>query len=108
MSTLSSEGEQKCPFVTGRMMVFASDRTCGYGGLELYYSTFSEGGWSAPVNFSDKINTRYDEYRSIVILPWESTNHFMLFSSNRPGGSGIYDLYFAGFNKMTGIEFYLM
>lgn len=107
VSALSSDKDDKCPFVMGYLMVFASDRTGGYGGFDLYYSTFTEDGWSAPVNFGDKINTQYDEYRPIVKQLWEFTNDFMIFSSNRPGGSGGYDLYYAGIKKMTGLEFYI-
>ena len=107
MSGLSSDKDDKCPFVIGRLMVFASDRTGGYGGFDLYYSTFAEGEWSAPVNFGEKINTQYDEYRPIVKPLWEFTNDFMLFSSNRPGGSGGYDLYYAGIKKITGFDSYI-
>jgi ABC-type cobalt transport system substrate-binding protein len=108
MTELSSDKDDKCPFVIGNLMVFASDRTGGYGGFDLYYSTFTGGVWTAPVNFGDKINTQYDEYRPIVKPLWEFTNDFMLFSSNRPGGSGGYDLYYAGIKKMTGFDFYNM
>jgi hypothetical protein len=98
---LSSDFDDKCPFIFGNLMVFASDRSGGYGGFDLYYSVFSDGDWSAPVNFGDKINTSYDEYRPIVIPFYEFTNDFMVFSSNRPGGKGGYDLYYVGINKMT-------
>ncbi len=99
---LSSDMDDKCPFIIGNLMVFASNRSGGYGGFDLYYSTFNEGGWSAPVNFGEKINTQSDEYRPIVkVYEYEFTNDFMIFSSDRPGGKGGFDLYYAGINKMT-------
>jgi hypothetical protein len=99
---LSSSFDDKCPFILGNLIVFASNRSGGYGGFDLYYSVFVDGNWSAPVNFGDKINTPYDEYRPIVKTFYEQfTNHFMVFSSNRPGGAGGYDLYYVGINKMT-------
>jgi hypothetical protein len=101
-ATLSSPYDDKCPFILGNLMVFASNRSGGYGGFDLYYSIFGDGIWSTPVNFGDKINTPYDEYRPIVkTFYYEFTNDFMVFSSNRPGGKGGYDLYYVGINKMT-------
>jgi hypothetical protein len=99
---LSSNYDDKCPFIVGKLMVFASNRSGGYGGFDLYYSVFNNGEWSVPVNFGDKINTQYDEYRPIVkTFGPDFTNDFMIFSSNRPGGKGGYDLYFVGIDKMT-------
>ena len=99
---LSSAYDDKCPFILGNLIVFASNRSGGYGGFDLYYSIFDNGNWSAPVNFGDKINTPYDEYRPIVkTFDEQFTNDFMVFSSNRPGGKGGYDLYYVGINKMT-------
>ncbi len=96
---LSSTANDKCPFIMDSLMVFTSDRAGGYGGFDLYYSKFRNGKWSAPVNFGDKINTRYDEYRPIVKFFWNFTNDFMIFSSNRPGGKGGFDLYYVGIDK---------
>lgn len=98
---LSSSYDDKCPFILGDLMVFASDRPGGMGGFDLYYSVFSVGNWSAPVNFGDKINSSYDEYRPIVKAFDEFTNGMLVFSSNRPGGRGGYDLYYVGIKKMT-------
>ena len=101
-STLSSDYDDKCPFIAGNLMVFASNRPGGYGGYDLYYSTFKNGKWSAPVNFGDKINSQYDEFRPIVkVFDYDFTNDFMIFSSNRPGGKGGFDLYYVGIPKMT-------
>jgi hypothetical protein len=77
-------------------MVFASNREGGLGGYDLYYSVFTKGQWSAPVNFGPSINTASDEYRPVLGSDEEFTNVFMMFSSNRPGGHGGFDLYFTG------------
>jgi hypothetical protein len=100
---LSSDYNDKCPFIVGNLLVFTSDRPGGFGGFDLYYSEFVDGSWSLPVNFGDKINTAYDEYRPIVraYFKHEFTNDFMIFSSNRPGGKGGFDLYYTGIKKMT-------
>lgn len=96
-SSLSSTSDDKCPFIFFNQMVFASNREGGFGGYDLYYSLFENGNWSAPINFGDKINTEFDEFRPILINEGVSYKQTMMeFSSNRPGGLGGFDLYFAG------------
>jgi len=108
-SILSSEWDDKCPFIAyngsyeafyeqelHNMLVFASNREGGFGGYDLYYSRLEDGAWTAPINFGAAINTEYDEYRPIVRPQYDFTNDFMIFSSNRPGGLGGFDLYYVG------------
>lgn len=97
---LSSTGDDKCPYIFNNVMVFTSNRPGGYGGFDLYYSLLVNGKWSAPVNFGPAINTAYDEYRPIIKPVPGFTNDFMIFSSNRPGGKGGFDLYYVGAKKM--------
>jgi hypothetical protein len=98
---LSSEADDKCPFIIGNMIVFASNREGGFGGYDLWYSTYKNNEWSIPENFGENINTEYDEFRPVIMItdPNEFINNLMIFSSNRPGGSGRYDLYYVGVNK---------
>jgi len=99
-SSLSSNSDDKCPCIYGNTMVFASDRPSGFGGFDLYYSLFENGKWSEPKNMGPKINTEYDEYRPILIDERVSnTQTMMVFSSNRTGGKGGFDLYFVGVNN---------
>jgi WD40 repeat protein len=105
---LSSAGDDKCPYITysastyyseeilNNMLVFASNRDGGFGGYDLYYSKLENGKWSEPQNFGAGINSEYDEYRPIVKPQFDFINDFMLFSSNRPGGLGGFDLYYVG------------
>lgn len=99
LADLSSSSDDKCPFVMDSVLIFTSNRAGGFGGYDLYYSEKTDEGWSAPVNFGENINTEYDEYRPIVVPIIESENNLMIFSSNRPGGKGGFDLYYVG----TGI-----
>jgi hypothetical protein len=63
----------------------------------LYTSSLKDGIWSKPVNMGASINTEFDEYRPILINEGVSTNQtMMVFSSNRTGGKGGFDLYFVG------------
>jgi len=96
---LSSPYDDKCPFIMGNIMVFASNRPGGYGGYDLYYSLWADGQWGIPVNYGENINTVNDEYRPILIEEGvSSTQTMMVFSSDRPGGMGGFDLYYVGIN----------
>jgi hypothetical protein len=90
-TVLSGSSDDKCPSINGNLMVFTSDRAGGYGGFDLYYSVYSNGAWGAPVNFGAAINSAEDEYRPII-FPFDATG-IMIFSSDRPGGKGGFDLY---------------
>ena len=99
-AVLSSAGDDKCPYICNNVLVFTSNRAGGFGGFDLYYSLLVNGEWSAPVNFGPAINSQYDEYRPIIESIQGFTNDFMIFSSNRPGGKGGFDLYYVGVKKM--------
>jgi hypothetical protein len=98
---LSSDFNDRCPFINGKMMVFTSDRAGGYGGFDLYWSTIEDGKWSEPVNFGEQINTASDEFRPVIVQVNEFENDVMIFSSNRPGGQGGFDLYYVGIEKQN-------
>jgi hypothetical protein len=94
--SLDSSGDDKCPFVYKTVMVFASNRPGGMGGFDLYYSLYKNGKWTSPVNMGPGINSSSNEYRPVIGIHQEFTNKYMIFSSDRPGGKGGYDLYFTG------------
>jgi hypothetical protein len=98
VDSVNSEFNDKCPFVQKNLMIFTSDREGGMGGYDLYYSILKNGKWSSPVNMGPDVNTQYNEYRPIIGYHADFTNLFMIFSSDRPGGKGGYDLYFKGLN----------
>jgi hypothetical protein len=100
VDVLNSDYQDKCPYVDGELIVFASDRPGGLGGFDLYYSRRIGNNWSQPVNFGERINSAYDEYRPILAFYYEFDKDLMLFSSNRPGGKGGYDLYYVGIPRM--------
>lgn len=99
---VKSNGNDHSPFINGELMLFASDRAGGYGGYDLYYSSFVGGKWTEPVNLGSKINSEFDEFRPITIHEEysEFENQLLIFSSNRPGGLGGFDLYFVGIPKI--------
>lgn len=96
VNNINSEYDEKCPYIFKNYMIFASDRPGGMGGFDLYYSEFKDGQWNSAVNFGPRINTEHNEYRPVIGLAHGFTNNFMIFSSDRPDGTGGYDLYFTG------------
>ncbi len=91
---ISSNFDDKCPYVKDDFMVFASNRD---GSYDLWYSKFKNGHWSEPLKFDDKINSKYNEYRPVTfnLLGF----NLMIFSSDRPKGKGGYDLYIVKIDK---------
>jgi hypothetical protein len=94
--SVNSGFDDKCPIVSRNVMVFTSNRPEGLGGFDLYYSVYQNGKWGSPVNFGPGVNSEYNEYRPIIGYHPDFTNYFLIFSSDRPGGKGGYDLYFTG------------
>ena len=96
---LSGPHQDKCPSLIGDKLVFVSDRPGGFGGFDIYESTFKSGRWSTPVNLGSRINTGHNEYRPIGIDAQSFNYNVMVFSSDRPGGKGGYDLYMTGLDE---------
>ncbi len=106
-SSVNSDADDKCPYVIGNMMVFASDREGGYGGFDLYYCLRdADGIWGDPVNFGPEINSEADEYRPVIASFPDFNNDLMVFSSDRDGGFGGFDLYYVGVSKMINLQRY--
>ncbi len=71
----------------GKTLIFSSDITGGYGGMDLYSSKFENGIWSAPKNLGAKINGPANE-----LFPFINANDIMYFSSNREGNLDVYSI----------------
>ncbi|MFO7615682.1 MAG: hypothetical protein R6V75_00350 [Bacteroidales bacterium] len=99
---LNSGAQDLYPYTNGNLLVFASNRDGGEGGFDLYYSRWQGTDWGEPVNFGPTINTPYDEHRPVIFFAPSGyfENDLMIFSSNRPGGKGGFDLYYVGIEKM--------
>lgn len=100
VDSINSSADDKCPSIFRNLMVFTSNRgdTTGY---DLYYSLFKNGKWNSPVRFGSEINSISDEYRPVIGFNQDFNNIYMMFSSNRQGGKGGFDLYFTGID-LTG------
>ena len=69
-------------------LVFSSDVSGGYGGMDLYYSKFEGGVWTIPRNYGPNINGKENEVFSFI-----SANNMLYFSTNKKNGFGGLDIY---------------
>lgn len=76
--------------VTGDTMIFASDRMNGYGGMDLYQSTWNGTIWTQPENLGPGINTPGNE-----LFPTWPTEDTLYFSSNGHLSLGGQDLQYS-------------
>ena len=89
-------------FITGngKKLYFASDRSGGFGGLDLYLSERrSNGKWGAAVNLGPKINTIFDEDSPIITKEGDK----IYFSSKGHKAMGGFDIFVAKWDGVNQI-----
>ncbi len=94
LNTPDNEGAQSMT-ADGKILWFtACNRRSGQGQCDLYYSWREDGKWSRPVNAGTPVNSRYSEKHPSI----SADGRTLYFSSNRPGGSGSYDIWMSDWN----------
>lgn len=91
----------ECPYIYKDYLFFISDRKGGFGGTDIYYSKKdSSGNFGEPKNLGSNVNTEHNEYRVSCYSFYDHQKssdddlpELIIFSSDRPGGLGGYDLY---------------
>lgn len=73
----------------GNTMFFVSDRDGGYGGNDIWYSTFQGDEWSEPMNLGARINTPWNEMSPYL----NEDGTILYFSSRGHVGFGGLDLF---------------
>lgn len=73
----------------GNYLIFASDRTGGFGGLDLYISRKEKGDWGPAVNLGPEINTPFNEDRPFLINGGKT----LFFASQDHNNIGGYDIF---------------
>lgn len=79
----------------GNRLFFTSDRAGGYGGKDIYSSTFLGGKWGKPQNLGPKVNSAGDER-----FPFIAADGSLYFSSNGWAGVGGLDIFRSGLSKL--------
>lgn len=79
----------------GRYLLFASERTDGAGGFDLYWSEVEGQGFSLPRRLPSGVNTAYHERSpSVAVVP--GGGYLLAFTSNRASGSPLdFDVFVA-------------
>ncbi len=72
------------------ILFFASDRAGGYGGVDIWYMTKMENGWSEPINCGVNVNTPCDDITPFV-SPVASKLYFSTAGRDNMGG---YDIFY--------------
>ncbi len=67
-------------------LFFSSQRPGGFGGFDLYFVSYENGEYGAPVNLGPEINTPANEFF------FSRVGTRLYFCSDRPGGRGRYDI----------------
>lgn len=75
--------------IDGYTLYFASNRSGGYGGTDIWYCTLEEGRWSKPKNMGPSVNTKGDETAPYIHFDDKT----LYFASNGHLGMGGSDLY---------------
>jgi len=82
------------------ILSFSSNRPGGFGGLDLYISLLSGGGYDQAIILDPIFNSPSDE----LGLVYDAANNWAYFSSNRPGGKGQDDIYTIVYHKAVSKE----
>jgi outer membrane protein OmpA-like peptidoglycan-associated protein/tetratricopeptide (TPR) repeat protein len=75
----------------GLTLYFTSNRPGGFGGFDLYMSTFKDGRFQSPVNLGPDVNTKGNEQASFM----HYDNQTLYFSSDGHVGAGGSDIFIA-------------
>lgn len=75
--------------IDGKTLYFVSNRKGGFGGMDIWKTTFDGGRWSEPVNLGPDINTPGDEMSPFI----HYDDHTLYFASNGHIGMGGMDIF---------------
>jgi outer membrane protein OmpA-like peptidoglycan-associated protein/Tol biopolymer transport system component len=73
-----------------KMLIFASDRPGGQGGMDLWRCEWNDNSWSTPVNLGPEVNTPDNE-----LFPYLAPDGALIFASNGWPGLGGLDIFIA-------------
>jgi outer membrane protein OmpA-like peptidoglycan-associated protein len=91
--TINTPFDEVTPFLgeDGGTLFFSSNGHVSFGGQDIFKAEGQIGNWTDPVNLGKPLNSTYDEYSPLTL----SEDSTIIFASNRPGGTGDIDIYWA-------------
>jgi outer membrane protein OmpA-like peptidoglycan-associated protein/tetratricopeptide (TPR) repeat protein len=89
LNSPGNEGAQSMTADGSTLWFTACNRRDGLGMCDLYFSKLENGKWSVPTNAGSPLNSRFSEKHPAI----SADGRRLIFTSNRPGGSGSYDLW---------------
>jgi OOP family OmpA-OmpF porin len=84
-----SNSQQPCITPDGKYLLYASDRSGGQGGFDLWYAELANGTPGPSANMGNVINSTYDEQAPFYHEPSKA----LIFSTNGRIGMGGYDFF---------------
>lgn len=95
INTPENEGAQHISADGTRIVYTACNREDGHGRCDIYFTYRTRNGWSRPVNAGPEINSKYSDKQPSL----SPDGQILYFSSNRPGGYGGMDIWYAQRSK---------
>lgn len=88
---INTPNEESFPYLANdSVLYFSSNGHGSLGGMDILVSYKRRGKFGKPVNLGSPINSRYDDFSFVT----DKSGHIGYFSSNRPGGRGLDDIYY--------------
>lgn len=91
------EGDGHPQFFNDTTLLFSSMRAGGYGGRDLYITTFTNGAWTSAKNLGPVINSEYDETTPFLSVDGRT----LYFSSNNLNSIGGFDVFQSTFDDIA-------
>ncbi|WP_192349231.1 OmpA family protein [Algoriphagus sp. Y33] len=90
---INTNGDERTPYIDKNgILYFSSTGHAGLGGLDIFRVHLENGEYTEPENLGSPINSNRDDF-GLSLLPGSDTE--AVFSSDRKGGKGLDDIYFA-------------
>jgi outer membrane protein OmpA-like peptidoglycan-associated protein len=87
-SGINSSANERDPYRLGNEFYFSSDRKGGFGGLDIYSSTFQDEKFGSVTHLGEPINSKADDFGLL-----KRSDREVYLTSDRAGGKGFDDLY---------------
>jgi hypothetical protein len=96
---INTSSNELCPTlaIDGHRLYFVSDRPGGYGKQDLYVARRQnkrdDFGWEPPLNLGGTVNSADNDFTPTLFEDEATGQTTLYFSSDRPGGPGLVDIY---------------